>query len=83
MESISALSTSTSLGAGGCSARLQVASIIACRAERVAVAADAAVALNPLPMTYLNRVSAHMFVPPRFAAAAQGGDILWRPGATR
>jgi cob(I)alamin adenosyltransferase len=52
------------------------------RAERSAVAAASAVRLNPLALTYLNRLSDHLFVAARFAAR-EGGDILWKPGATR
>ena len=40
-------------------------------------------ALNPLAIRYLNRLSDHLFVLARLAAAAEGGDILWEPGATR
>ena len=40
-------------------------------------------ALNPLALTYLNRLSDHLFVLARWVAREQGGDILWQPGATR
>ena len=67
-------------GAGG-SAELHLARAVVRRAERSAVAA--ATAFNPLALTYLNRLSDHLFVLARWVARDQGGDILWRPGATR
>jgi cob(I)alamin adenosyltransferase len=47
------------------------------------VAAAREVALNPLALVYLNRLSDHLFVLARAVAAARDGDILWEPGATR
>jgi cob(I)alamin adenosyltransferase len=82
-ETLAALTSFILPGGGSGSAELHLARAIARRAERSAVAAGAAVSLNPLALTYLNRLSDHLFVSARFAAAAQGGDILWRPGATR
>jgi cob(I)alamin adenosyltransferase len=70
-------------GGGGGAAELHLARAIARRAERSAVAAGAAARLNPLALTYLNRLSDHLFVAARFAAAGGQGDILWKPGATR
>jgi cob(I)alamin adenosyltransferase len=64
-------------------AHLHLARAIVRRAERSAVAASAQAALNPLALTYLNRLSDHLFVMARALAAAQGGDVLWEPGATR
>ena len=64
-------------------ARLHVARAVARRAERAAVAAGADRDLNPLALTYLNRLSDHLFVLTRHLNAAAGGDILWKPGATR
>ena len=61
---------------------LHLARAVARRAERTAVAAAAGTALNPLALTYLNRLSDHLFVAARYAARAEG-DILWKPGATR
>ncbi len=69
-------------GAGG-AAELHLARAIARRAERSAVAAAASVSLNPLALTYLNRLSDHLFVACRLAALAGGGEVLWKPGATR
>ncbi len=40
-------------------------------------------AFNPLALTYLNRLSDHLFVLARWVARDAGGDILWQPGATR
>ena len=70
-------------GGGAVAAHLHLARAIARRAERSAVAAGRAAALNPLALVYLNRLSDHLFVMARAAAAAEGGDILWTPGATR
>jgi len=68
---------------GGGSAWLHLARAVVRRAERSAVSASVAVPLNPLALIYLNRLSDHLFVMARLAAAAEGGDVLWRPGATR
>jgi cob(I)alamin adenosyltransferase len=63
-------------------ARLE-AEIDAMNDERAAVAASATRPLNPLALAYLNRLSDHLFVATRHLNAAAGGDILWKPGATR
>jgi hypothetical protein len=39
--------------------------------------------LNPQLLSYINRLSDHLFVAARHVAARQGGDVLWQPGATR
>ena len=70
-------------GGGAGPAQLHVARTIVRRAERSAVAAGRVAALNPLALVYLNRLSDHLFVMARAAAADEGGDILWTPGATR
>lgn len=64
-------------------ARLHLARAIVRRAERTAVAAATERDLNPLALAYLNRLSDHLFVLTRHINAAAGGDILWKPGATR
>jgi cob(I)alamin adenosyltransferase len=70
-------------GGGAGSAHLHLARAIVRRAERMAVAASAQVALNPLALAYVNRLSDHLFVLARFVAHGADGDILWQPGATR
>lgn len=50
------------------------------RAERAAFACPG---LNPLALAYLNRLSDHLFVLARAVAKEGGGEVLWRPGATR
>ena len=70
-------------GGGEAVARVHVARTIARRAERSVVAAAREVPLNPLAAIYLNRLSDHLFVLGRFLARDAGGDVLWRPGATR
>lgn len=64
-------------------AHLHLARAIVRRAERKAVEAGASVGINPLALTYLNRLSDHLFVLARLVAKGEGGDILWQPGATR
>jgi cob(I)alamin adenosyltransferase len=62
-------------------ARLHVARTVARRAERDALAADAAVGVNPLALVYLNRVSDLLFIAARAANALAGTDEpLWKPG---
>ncbi len=68
---------------GGGAASLHLARAIVRRAERSAVAASVSTPLNPLALVYLNRLSDHLFVMARAAAAAEGGEVLWQPGATR
>lgn len=70
-------------GGGGGSAAIHLARAIVRRAERSAVAAAEASPLNPLALIYLNRLSDHLFVMARLAASAEGGEVLWKPGATR
>ena len=64
-------------------ALLHLARAVVRRAERTAVAAAAETSLNPQALTYINRLSDHLFVLARLLNLAAGGDILWRPGATR
>lgn len=70
-------------GGGGGAAHLHLARATVRRAERAGVAADRSVPLNPLALTYLNRLSDHLFVLARLVASDEGGDMLWKPGATR
>jgi len=70
-------------GGGSGAAHLHLARAIVRRAERKAVAGAREVALNPLALVYLNRLSDHLFVLARLVARAEGGDSLWQPGATR
>lgn len=62
---------------------LHLARAIVRRAERAAVALNEAEPLNPQLLAYLNRLSDHLFVAARHVAAVEGGDVLWKPGATR
>ena len=70
-------------GGGSGAALVHLARSIVRRAERAAVAAAASVALNPEALRYINRLSDHLFVLARLAAKAEGGEIVWQPGATR
>jgi cob(I)alamin adenosyltransferase len=64
-------------------AHLHLARAIVRRAERAAVAAAGICALNPLALTYLNRLSDHLFTLCRVINDGGARDVLWRPGATR
>ena len=70
-------------GGSAAVAALHQARTVVRRAERAAVALHEQEALNPQLLAYLNRLSDHLFVAARHIAAAQGGDVLWQPGATR
>jgi len=82
-ESLEPLRSFILPGGGEAAARVHLARTIARRAERSLVAASREVALNPLATIYLNRLSDFLFVLGRLLAKDQGGDLLWRPGATR
>jgi cob(I)alamin adenosyltransferase len=64
-------------------AALHLARTVVRRAERAAVTLNESEALNPHLLAYLNRLSDHLFVAARRVALSSGGDVLWRPGATR
>lgn len=70
-------------GGSEAAARLHLARAIVRRAERSVVAAGNGVALNPLALSYINRLSDLLFVMARWIARKEGGDVLWQPGATR
>jgi cob(I)alamin adenosyltransferase len=70
-------------GGGAGAAHLHLARTIVRRAERAAVAAAREVPLNPQALIYINRLSDHLFVLARWLVKDAGGDILWKPGATR
>jgi cob(I)alamin adenosyltransferase len=82
-ESLAPLTSFILPGGKRGSAGLHIARAIVRRAERSAVAAAREMSLNPLALTYLNRLSDYLFVAARHVAAASGGDVLWKPGATR
>lgn len=82
-EGLGALTSFILPGGLPCAAQLHLARAIVRRAERGAVAAARAVALNPQALAYVNRLSDHLFVLARLLNAQAGGDVLWKPGATR
>jgi cob(I)alamin adenosyltransferase len=63
-------------GGSELAARLQMARATARRAERAVTALAEQEPVNPAALDYL-------FVLARTAAAAAGGDVLWKPGANR
>ncbi len=71
-------------GGAPAAAHLHVARTVVRRAERSAWAAwdEYADAMNPLAITYLNRLSDLLFILARHANRAQG-DVLWVPGGER
>lgn len=82
-DALGALKSFVLPGGTEAAARLHLARAVTRRAERSAVAAGATRDLNPIALNYLNRLSDHLFVLTRHLNAAAGGDILWKPGATR
>ena len=70
-------------GGSPAAAAIHLARAICRRAERSAVTANGECGLNPLGLTYVNRLSDHLFVLARAINRVGTGDILWQPGATR
>ena len=64
-------------------ALLHQARAVVRRAERAVVALHEVTPVNAHALAYLNRLSDHLFVAARHLAASEGGDVLWKPGATR
>jgi cob(I)alamin adenosyltransferase len=64
-------------------AHMQLARAVTRRAERALVVAADDVAINPLALMYLNRLSDYLFVLCRLINLSRGGDILWVPGGQR
>ncbi len=72
-------------GGTAASAALHLARTVCRRAERAAVAFNAAESHgdHAEALRYLNRLSDLLFVAARFANALGAGDVLWVPAATR
>ncbi len=70
-------------GGSAAVASVHLARAIIRRAERAGVALAAEEQVSVHALAYLNRLSDHLFVAARLIAAAEGGDVLWQPGATR
>ena len=70
-------------GGSEVASRLHVARTICRRAEREALVASGAHAVNPVALVYLNRLSDLLFILARTANAAAGyEEPLWRPGSS-
>ena len=70
-------------GGSEVASRLHVARTICRRAEREALIASGAHAVNPVALVYLNRLSDLLFILARTANAAAGNEEpLWRPGSS-
>jgi cob(I)alamin adenosyltransferase len=82
-EALAPLTSFILPGGRPAAAQLHLARAVARRAERTVVAAAAAMPINPQAITYINRLSDHLFVLARLLNAQAAGDVLWRPGATR
>src|SRR3954453_9281419 len=70
-------------GGSPAAAAVHLARAIARRARRGMGALNEREPINGQALAYVNRLSDHLFVSARHLAAGEGGDILWRPGATR
>jgi cob(I)alamin adenosyltransferase len=70
-------------GGSSLAAALHVARAAVRRAERSAVAANEAGGLSKSALTYLNRLSDHLFTMARVANKNGADDVLWVPGASR
>ena len=83
-EQLPALRSFILNGGTPAAAHLHVARTVVRRAERAAWAAyeQFADTMNPLAMTYLNRLSDLVFILARHANR-EHGDILWKPGGDR
>ncbi|MBS0481672.1 MAG: cob(I)yrinic acid a,c-diamide adenosyltransferase [Proteobacteria bacterium] len=70
-------------GGSEAAARVHIARASVRRAERTMTALAAQEAVNPAALSYINRLSDHLFVLARAINAAGAGDVLWVPGQNR
>lgn len=71
-------------GGSAAAAYLHQARTVVRRAERDISALAAEEAINPLALTYMNRLSDWLFVAARHVNHSSGeGDVLWQPGQNR
>ncbi|QDO95872.1 cob(I)yrinic acid a,c-diamide adenosyltransferase [Ferrovibrio terrae] len=70
-------------GGSPAAAYLHLARTITRRAERLVTALQDAERLNPAALSYINRLSDHLFVAARHANQDGIGDVLWVPGLNR
>jgi cob(I)alamin adenosyltransferase len=70
-------------GGSPAAAYLHLARTIVRRAERLVTALQDAERINPAALSYINRLSDHLFVAARHANRDSAGDVLWVPGLNR
>jgi len=70
-------------GGSPAAAFLHLGRTVVRRAERLVCALAREETVNPLAVTYLNRLSDHLFVAARHANRDGAGDVLWVPGGSR
>src|SRR3546814_13341632 len=70
-------------GGDGGAAHLHLARGVVRRAARLAVATATAAPLNPPPLAFIQRRSAHLSVPSRLVAQIDGGALSYKPGSPR
>lgn len=70
-------------GGSACAAMLHLGRTVTRRAERLVSALAEREEINELALTYINRLSDHLFVLSRHVNQNGAGDVLWVPGAHR
>ncbi|MEK9968785.1 MAG: cob(I)yrinic acid a,c-diamide adenosyltransferase [Ferrovibrio sp.] len=70
-------------GGSAAAAHLHLARTIVRRAERLVTALQDAERINPAALSYINRLSDHLFVAGRHANQDGAADVLWVPGLNR
>jgi cob(I)alamin adenosyltransferase len=70
-------------GGSACAAYLHLARTVTRRAERLVCALAERERINELAISYINRLSDHLFVLSRHVNQNGAGDVLWIPGAHR
>jgi cob(I)alamin adenosyltransferase len=70
-------------GGSPAAAHLHLARTIIRRAERLVTALQDAERVNPAALSYINRLSDHLFVAARHANQDGAADVLWVPGLNR